>query len=257
MEHVFATAWFLGPRIDVRGLEGAESLAVAPLIVRTGRAGRVAVFRFGAVVCFDLDEREQADFIAGIASRVVDPFPDPESESLDVGVDPVREERVYPGGELVLHEVDTPRLQVVAHALAKSTVLAHYEERLALVFDRIESLAEGLHRGAGPARGRELLRELGDVLLIQTATVGRAEVTEKPEITWDDPALDRLYERLAVEYELRDRDVALARKLQLVSETAETYLELLHNRRAIRVEWYIVALIAVEIVLILYDIFVH
>ena len=41
--------------------------------------------------------------------------------------------------------------------------------------------------------------------------VGRVEVAEKPEIVWDDPRLDRLYERLATEYELRDRDRALSR----------------------------------------------
>ena len=86
--------------------------------------------------------------------------------------------------------------------------------------------------------------------------MGRAEVAEKPEITWDDAELDRLHERLGVEYELHDRDVALSRKLDLVAHTAQTYLDLLQNRQSIRLEWYIVILIAVEIVLILYDIFV-
>jgi uncharacterized Rmd1/YagE family protein len=123
-------------------------------------------------------------------------------------------------------------------------------------FDRVEGLAHSLGRGVRPARPKELLREIGSVLLIQTSTVGRVEIAEKPEMAWDDPELDRLYERLSVEYELRDRDSALTRKLELISRTAEMYLELLHNRRSLRVEWYIVFLIAVEIVLILYDIFV-
>ncbi|HVN25029.1 MAG TPA: RMD1 family protein, partial [Syntrophorhabdales bacterium] len=94
---------------------------------------------------------------------------------------------------------------------------------------------------------------IGDVLLIQAQTVGRVEVTEKPEITWDQPALDRLYERLAAEYELHDRDLALSRKLELVSRTAETYLDLLNSRQNIRLEWYIVVLILVEIGLALYQ----
>jgi uncharacterized Rmd1/YagE family protein len=144
---------------------------------------------------------------------------------------------------------------VVADVLAKSAVLTHYEERVASVFDRIERLAQRLGQGARPIGGSDLLREIGSVLLIQARTVGRVEVTEKPETTWDDPELDRFYERLAAEYELRERDVALSRKLELVSRTAETYLDLIHNRRSLRVEWYIVILILVEILLILYDLF--
>jgi uncharacterized Rmd1/YagE family protein len=80
--------------------------------------------------------------------------------------------------------------------------------------------------------------------------VGRAEVGEKPEITWDAPELDRLYEKLAKEYELRDREQALARKLDLISQAANTYLRLLSDRRTLRVEWYIVILILAEIILL-------
>jgi uncharacterized Rmd1/YagE family protein len=85
------------------------------------------------------------------------------------------------------------------------------------------------------------------VLLTESQMVGRVEVTEKPEFTWEDPALDRLYERLAIEFELRDRDRALSRKLELISRSAETYLDLVHNRQTLRVEWYIVVLILIEI----------
>ena len=83
------------------------------------------------------------------------------------------------------------------------------------------------------------------------------EVTEKPEITWDRPELDRLYERLAREFELYDRDLALNRKLTLIAETAHTHLDLLFTRRNLRVEWYIVILIVLEVLLSLYALFIH
>jgi uncharacterized Rmd1/YagE family protein len=82
--------------------------------------------------------------------------------------------------------------------------------------------------------------------------VGRVEIGENPEILWDRPELERLYMRLIDEYELRERHRAIERKLELISRTAETALELLHNKRSLRVEWYIVILILVEIVLFLY-----
>src|SRR5690606_25520656 len=126
-------------------------------------------------------------------------------------------------------------------------------ESVAGVFDRIEELGEQMRRGVIPRQRSELLADIGSVLLTQARTVGRAEVADQPEITWDRPELDRLYEHLAVEYELRDRDVALTRKLDLISDVAETYLNLIHNRQTIRVEWYIVWLIVFEICLTLYQ----
>ncbi len=134
-------------------------------------------------------------------------------------------------------------------------MLSHYEERVAAVFDRVEALAVQLREATVPASSRELLRQIGETLLIRTRMVGRVEVSEKPEITWDDPELDRLYGRLALEYELADRDRALTRELALVSDVAGTYLELLDTRKSVRLEWYIIILIAIEIVLFLWDLF--
>jgi uncharacterized Rmd1/YagE family protein len=51
--------------------------------------------------------------------------------------------------------------------------------------------------------------------------------------------------------------MALERKLELVSRTAETLLDLLQDKRTLRVEWYIVILIVVEIVLTLYELWWH
>ncbi|ACF14100.1 conserved hypothetical protein [Chloroherpeton thalassium ATCC 35110] len=250
-------AWFVGARIDARELERGETLSVSPLTIRAGERGYAFLFRFGVAVFVELNVVEEANFVKQLEPFIQGKMTDPETEETDIKIAPELSERVDMEGTLILHQATLERLQVVANVLAKSVVLAHYENRVAGVFDRIERFAEHLRSNSSPARPNDLLREIGDVLLIQARTVGRVEVTEKPEITWDEPELDRLYERLAVEYELRERDLALSRKLELISTTAETYLELLQNRQSIRVEWYIVSLIVIEIVLILYELFVQ
>lgn len=82
--------------------------------------------------------------------------------------------------------------------------------------------------------------------------VGRVEVTEKPDVLWDHPELERLHLRLVEEYELRDRSRALDAKLDLIAQTVATLLDLETNRSNLRVEWYIVALIVFEIPLSLF-----
>ncbi len=59
---------------------------------------------------------------------------------------------------------------------------------------------------------------------------------------------------MADELEIRDRNVVLERKLDLIARTAKILLDLLQDRRTLRVEWYVVALIVFEIVLSLFQI---
>lgn len=82
--------------------------------------------------------------------------------------------------------------------------------------------------------------------------VGRAQIGDKPELLWDHPGLERLNALLEDEFEIRERLAALDRKLELVARTERSLVDLISTRHALRVEWYIVILIAFEIVLTLY-----
>ena len=84
--------------------------------------------------------------------------------------------------------------------------------------------------------------------------MGRVQPSEKPDVLWDRPDLEVLHLRVADEFEIRDRNIVLERKLDLIARTAELLLDLLQNRRALRVEWYVVALIIFEILLTLFQI---
>jgi uncharacterized Rmd1/YagE family protein len=246
-------AFFVGQRINVRALERAARGAV-PLVIPVGDDSYAAVFRWGAVVLFEPPGRGEEPPLDWLEPIVIDPVDEPETEEVDIRVAPEDEEGVDREGVIHLHDASLVRLKIVADVLAKSVALAHHEEQIADVFDQIEPVAAALrlNRRSG-AQGRRLLAQIGNVLLIQHKMVGRVEVAEKPETLWDRPDLERLHALLQDEYEVRERDLALERKLALISRTAETSLEVLQNRRALRVEWYIVILILVEILIMLYD----
>jgi len=83
---------------------------------------------------------------------------------------------------------------------------------------------------------------------------GRVAVTDKPDVVWDRPDLERLYARLEDEYELKERTEALTRKLSVIAETAEVLTDIMDTARSLRLEVIIVVLIAVEIVIAGYQI---
>ncbi len=247
-------AAFLGERIDVRSLR--PRLASHPVVVEVGERGWAAVFRYGAVVTFRVRAAERARFLADLESLISHPYSDPEREPAVVRVDPGDEEGIV-ADSIVVTDAAVERLQIVAEILAKSVVLSHYEEAVAAVFGSVEPLAAALGRGGGGGLGhkRRLLKHLAETIGIQHRMVGRVEVLEKPDLLWERPDLERLYLRLEDEYEIRERNTALERKLALINKTAETSLEMLQTRSSLRVEWYIVILIVVEIVISLYELF--
>ncbi len=244
-----ARAILVGERIDLRSLGTAERLATDPVAIAAGAAGIAVLFRYGAIVLFNVAPLEEADLLRQLQPLVQQPYAVPELESLNIRIDAGTRESMS-GKVLTLADYAIERFQLVADILSKSTVLAMYEARARRSFDLVEPFAVGLQKGPRTSgSGRELLQQIGLALLSEHNLVGRVEVTDKPEIIWEHPNLERLYLRLEDEFEIRERHLALERKLELVSRTAQTVLEVLQNRRSLRLEWYVVLLILVEIVL--------
>ena len=250
-----ARAVLLGERLELRGWDDLDVLATTPLALAVRGGGVAVLFRFGAAVFFGVAAQDEAAFLDALRTRVINPYSAPETESLDVRVQQGMRESVT-DGVVWLEAATVERLQVIADALAKSVALALYEARVAATFDGIEPLATRLERtGRIESKADELLKQIGATLRIDHMMVGRVAVGEKPELLWDQPALGGLYLRLEDEFELRERQEALERKLGVISRTAETLLELIQSRHALRVEWYIVALIVAEVLLSVYEMF--
>jgi uncharacterized Rmd1/YagE family protein len=247
-----ARAVNIAERIDVRGIEPRLSNHL-PVTVAVG-AGCAMMFRSGAVVFFAVDTVAQERFLHDLTPRIHGHYQVPESERATIRIGDV--DAVEPDA-LVLKESSIERMQVIAEILAKSVVLARNEQEIGTAFDAIEPLAAAMKRAPRklPWRHSDLVRHIGEAMLVEHQLVDRAEVLEKPELLWDRADLDRLYARLEDEYEIRERHLVLESKLSLVTTAARTMLELNQARRSLNVEYYILALIVVEVVLALYQIF--
>jgi required for meiotic nuclear division protein 1 len=248
---------FVGERLNLKTLEAAAPLSSNPLLVRAGQDGCAVLFRYGVVVFFNLNSLEEVAFLEGLTSFISEPSQNLVSEQIEMVFDADVKERVE-RNILWLHDFSYERLQIVADIFAKTVILEYYENQIAGLFERIRPFADAIEsRGVRRPKDRDLLRQIGGTLLIQHKMVGIVEVGEKPDPLWERPDLERLYVRLEDEYELRERFLALERKLALVSRTAETALDLMQQDSSQRVEWYIVALIVVEILLSLYQLWIN
>ena len=252
---VTAHALQIGDRINTAGFEGLV-LSNAPLAVRIGSNGLAVVFRYGVVVFIGLSADEEAEFLERLQTRTFGKITPYEDEWGKIQVAREGDEAIPVGGPILVRDLSVQRLLIVADALAKSVVLARDERQVANVFDTIEPFARELGREGRTSRNRtDLLKLLGNALLVQHRLSGRVAVSDKPDVLWDRPDLERLYARLEDEYELSERAETMNRKLSVIADTATTLSDIIDTKRALRLELVVVFLIAFEIVITFYEIY--
>ena len=255
VQQLTAHALLIGDRINTAGFEG-QVLSSSPLAVRVGANGLAVLFRYGVAVFIGLSAAEETEFLERLQARCYGKIAPPEEEWAKIQVAKEAEEPIPVGGPIVVREFSLERLLVVSDALAKSVVLGRDEREVANVFDTIEPFARELARLGKTSRNRtDLLKLMGNALLVQHRLSGRVAVSEKPDVLWDRPDLERLYARLEDEYELSERVETLNRKLAVIADTATTLADIIDTKRSLRLEIVVVFLIAFEIVITFYEIY--
>jgi required for meiotic nuclear division protein 1 len=252
-------AFLLRTRLDFARIPTQKIIGKIPYTVRLSSSIAV-LFRFGVIVFFQFDKT--ADLKTLFQELEIE-----ELTHLSV-TDSIQESWLiscqsdYSDGilndDIVVEKFSLERIQLAAWAISKSLVLDEFETAIQESFAEVDILAGELQQtGKVRKHASNLLKHIGQVLKAKQQMANRANVIDKPELLWDRPQLESYYHKLEEYLEIRERHDILVRKLDLISSTATTGLELLHTRHSLRLEWYIVILIVVEIVLTLYELFLH
>jgi uncharacterized Rmd1/YagE family protein len=250
---LFARARLLGVRIETRNAATDAALAQAAT-----HAGLTIVFRYGAVVSIGSADMALDRLDATLLRHVGDPLEVHESETANLIVQTVGGDRVDTDGQILLADASPERLLLAAIVLAQSVVLSRDEILVSEAFEGISPLVADL-RENGRARLpiRSAMRLVGNVLAARHRVMGTVQVNERPDLLWEHPELDRLYVRLEAEYELSERTEVLERKFGALGDFTEVLLDIVQDKRAFRLEAAIIALIAFEIFLTLFNMAVH
>jgi uncharacterized Rmd1/YagE family protein len=136
-QRILAQGVYRGERLDTKGARRFPLVAHDPVTVRCGQTGFAVLFRYGVVVLFNLEGAERESFLSRLEPLVAGPFDAPEEEPLTVRIGPGTEGRLDESGTLCLEKATLGRFQVLAEALSRSIVLAHYESQVARAFERL------------------------------------------------------------------------------------------------------------------------
>jgi uncharacterized Rmd1/YagE family protein len=211
--------------------------------------GEVFAFSFGALVFHGVDASTRDAFMAALHRRHPRLVPDVVREDFTVLEAPGARLGIQEG-RLVVDRLNSSRAAVVALIVAQSAAVETYERIVESLFAKTRRLLDQLERrGLVPLRTRPLHRFIGEAVGRRSEVLSTLHLLDKPDATWDDPAMDRIYDDLRAEFDLGDRFTALESKMRAVLDALELLLGVARDRRLVWLEVAIVGLICLEVVL--------
>lgn len=157
---------------------------------------------------------------------------------------------------VVVPQLSLAVLKIVGLLLAQSTAMDYYNQDMQDISQQLERITQGLQqRGRIPFRIKALLKFIGTCIATKNDILATLSLFDKPEATWEDPALNRLYDALRLELEIQDRYRSLESKLRMIQESLVLLVELSHNRRNVRLEAIVVLLILLEVLLMVWQLY--
>lgn len=219
-----------------------------PLLLEFGDRKYVTVFKYGALVFWNMSEGEQSKFVRSIRNFLVDPLPEEFEEDANVKVSG---KSVQVDSNMIqLNLFGMPQLQLVSVILARSVILDFFEQRADALLAKFSTiLAHFTQTGRAGMRASTLLRLVGEAMLIKNNAVSQMALLDKPDFTWEDSDLDELYSELDDEYEISDRYEILTKKIEALFKDGEFVMGYIEGRQNLFLEYMIVMLFVLDIVL--------
>jgi uncharacterized Rmd1/YagE family protein len=254
----FSFASTMTPK-DLAGLlpEGASSVRITKtqVVASYGAAKCIVGYDFGALVFVDIEEAVQTKVLEAYVKRSDAETRPPTEEAYAIDVDPDKPTSVG-FDRMVVRAVSQELIELTAFVLAQSAAMEYYEDDVDRLFAHLKGIAEQFAAEGRFAQSRkDLLRFVGSAMVTRNEVVFTLSLLDTPTLAWNDEALDRIYRDLRALLEIGDRYRALDHKLTVVRDNLELLVDLTRQRRSLLLELSVLALIAVEVVLVVWQIF--
>ncbi|KJA15606.1 hypothetical protein HYPSUDRAFT_48243 [Hypholoma sublateritium FD-334 SS-4] len=212
----------------------------------------VVFFEYGVVVFFGLSELEEKNILedidnAGIMKRQILEG-NWEVEECHYTHDPhIAYPRIYNDFFTLKSRSHLLKLSI-AHALAQSTLLAHYETNAQIVLS--SPLTMSIPRqlaasGALKLRRHDALKLTGRLFKLRRDVNLVSNVLDVPELFWSEASLKELYDAVREYMEIRPRVQVLNEKLGVASDFLDAIHDHLNNSAMERITWIVIWLIVV------------
>ncbi|KAJ6624942.1 hypothetical protein B0H10DRAFT_2004939 [Mycena sp. CBHHK59/15] len=214
----------------------------------------VVWFDYGVVLFFGMEEHQEKSILEDIdnAGIMKQKFKedDWEIEECHFAHDPhISYPRIYNDFFTLKSRSHLLKLSI-SHAIAQSTLLAHYETTAQRVLSSPLTLSipkQLATSGALQLRRHDALKLTGSLFKLRRDVNLVSNVLDVPELFWSEASLKELYDAVREYMEIKGRVQVLNEKLGVVSDFLDAIHDHLNNSAMERITWIVIWLIVVAI----------
>ncbi len=252
LQEVRLQADYFEGQIDIRGFCARHPhypvLSSNPLVLEPERGSWIYIERFGAVVFWNCSGPVIETFLVdlqvlpGAGSRVASAQ---DSLAVHVGAD---EDRVD-FNSVWLRELSLGKLRIISLALAQSVALDYFETSVSQAMAKFQPVVRTMQEeGKLLLTPNQVLSIVGFAMEIRSVVLENLTLFDDPPESWESESLAHLDSALFDQFDLEERISAINQKLSYLTDAGATVMEVLTNRKNVRLEWIIIILIFIEII---------
>ena len=224
------------------------------LLAELGPGRYALVYDFGALVFVGVEPAECERFAKLVGEKLSDEPHPPLTETFLIELSPgagieVRFDRV------ILPALDLPAIEIVAEVVAQSVAMDYYADDVAEIENETDRIATRLReRGHIPQRVRKTLQFIGLCIATRNDVISTLALFDKPDATWENEQLDRLWNAMRKMLEVEDRYRALDAKLRMFQDNLVLLVDLARQRHTFLLEVAVVFLILAEMLIMVWQV---
>lgn len=147
-------------------------------------------------------------------------------------------------------------IKIASVLLAQSTALESYEILIEDLLAKVNKFSRRLEKqGEFLTETEDLIKFIGQCLNTRQEVIANLYIVDSPDEVWENHDLERLFTDLKAVLDIDARYRALEHKIQIIQESIEVIIDLSKSQRQVKLELTIIALIAVEILIFIFSIF--
>lgn len=213
-------------------------------------------FPFGCTIIWGADEIEEASIITQISKCSINKLNEPFSDFIFCKVD-LTSQRTFideEKNEIILNDDSVFIKLSISHALAQSVKLSVLEQSVTNLLNETTPIQKELAKtGTISLSKKQISKQIG-VLFNERYSVNlHSDILDTPEFFWRRPSYEPLYLMTAEFQDIQVRQNILNHRLNMIHELYEILSNELNYKHSTRLEWIIISLIAIEVVLALYQ----
>lgn len=161
---------------------------------------------------------------------------------------------------VVLSNIDLNSVRILSQILSQTVALQHYEGEANRLLIKLRSMMRPDDRWKGVStlghtRSDLIVSYVAESSTVMVDVLTELKLLDRSEIVWGHGEYDSLWQGLRREFDLSDRFDILQTKLDLLRDSHPFFLQVIHALQGHRMEIIIIALIAIEVVLGLLELY--